>query len=55
MVSLDRLNGSCNTLDNSSGRICDPNKMEDIKLKCIQFDNKNKWIENTNKTYFMQL
>ena len=33
MVSLDRGNGSCNTLDNPSDRICVPNKTEDINLK----------------------
>ena len=29
MVSLDRRNGSCNTLDDLSSRICVPNK-EDV-------------------------
>ena len=32
MVSLDRCNGSCNTLDNPSGRIYVLNKTKDINL-----------------------
>ena len=32
MVSLDRCNGSCNTLDDFSSRICVPNKTEDVLL-----------------------
>ena len=31
-VNFDRCNGSCNTLDNPSGRICVPNKTEDVNL-----------------------
>ena len=29
-VNLDRCNKSCNTVDDTSGRICVPNKMEDL-------------------------
>ena len=32
MVNLDRFNGSCNTFDSPSSRICVPNK-EDVNLK----------------------
>ena len=32
MVSLDRSNGSCNTLDDLSRGICVPNKTEDLNL-----------------------
>ena len=32
MVSLDRYNGSCNTLGDPSGRICVLNKKEDMHL-----------------------
>ena len=32
MINLDRCNGSCNTLDEPSGKICVPNKKEDINL-----------------------
>ena len=32
MVSLDRCNGSCNTLDDTSSRICVPNETEDVNL-----------------------
>ena len=37
MVSLNRCNGYCNTLDDPSGRIYVPNKTENMNL-----DNKNK-------------
>ena len=30
MVNLDRCNVSCNTFDDPSGRICVPNKTENI-------------------------
>ena len=42
MISLDRCNGSCNTPDDPSGRICLPNKTEDENLNVIKYDNKNK-------------
>ena len=32
MVSLDRCNGSCNTLDDLSSRIYVPNKVKDVNL-----------------------
>ena len=32
MINLDRRNGSCNTLDAPSDRICIPNKTEDVNL-----------------------
>ena len=32
MVSLDRCNGSCKTLDDISSGICVPNKTEDVNL-----------------------
>ena len=32
MVDLDGCNGSCNSLDNPSGRIWVPNKTEDVNL-----------------------
>ena len=32
MVNLDSCNGSCNTLDVTSGRVCVPNKTEEISL-----------------------
>ena len=31
MVSLDKCNGSCNTVDDVSSRICVPNNTENIK------------------------
>ena len=32
MVSLDRCNKICNALEDPSGRICVPNKTEDVNL-----------------------
>ena len=32
MLSLNRSNGSCNTLDVLSSRICAPNKTDDVNL-----------------------
>ena len=31
-VKLDRCGGSCNTLNDSLNKICDPNKTEDLNL-----------------------
>ena len=33
IFSLDRCHGSCNTAENPFGRICIPNKMEEVNLK----------------------
>ena len=33
MVKLDRCNGSCNTLDDLSKRICNTNKVEHFNLR----------------------
>ena len=44
MVSLDRCNGSCNTLDNPADRICVPNKTEDINWNVFNvITTINKW------------
>ena len=40
MVSLDRSYRSCNTIDNSHGKLWVPNKKEDVK---------SKWIKTTKK------
>ena len=32
MVILDKFNGSCNTFNNISNKICVPNKTEDVNL-----------------------
>ena len=40
MVSLDRCDGSCNTIQNHLVG-CLPNKTEN-ELKCIQYDNRSK-------------
>ena len=33
LISMDRCDGSCNTVKNPFGRICVPNKMEGVNLK----------------------
>ena len=35
MVGLDKFNESCNTLDDPSGRICTPNKTENLNLNAF--------------------
>ena len=32
MVNLNRCNGSCNSLNDTSNKICVPNKIEDLNL-----------------------
>ena len=32
-ISMNRYNKSCNTVEDPRGKICDPNKMEDLNLK----------------------
>ena len=50
MIILDRCNGSCNILDEPSGRVYVPNKTENVNLNVIT---KNKCMKNISKTYFM--
>ena len=54
IVKLDRCVGSCNTLNDLSNKVCVPNKTADYS-KCVQHDYRNKWIENINKAYIMQM
>ena len=54
MVNLDRCTESCSTLYDTLGRICVPNKTENVNLIC-KYDNRNKWIKNMNKAYIMQM
>ena len=35
-ISINRCNGSCNTIGNPFGKICVPNKMEDVNLKVFK-------------------
>ena len=35
MITLDKCNGSCNTLSQIFGRICVPNKTEDINVNAF--------------------
>ena len=54
ILDLDRCNGSCNSLDDTSGRICVPNKVEVVNLSVFYiYNNKNKRIKNINKTYII--
>ena len=54
-VKLDRCVGSCNTLNDLSNKVCIPKKNRRFKSKRFQHDCRYKWIENTNKKYFMQM
>ena len=47
MVNLDRCNGSCNFLDDPSGRICVPNKADDINLNVFNMITRT----NESKTF----
>ena len=39
VVSVSKCGGSCNTIDDPFGRICVPNKIEDINLKLFNMIN----------------
>ena len=52
-VNLDGCNESCNTLDDWPCRICVPNRTKDIHVNFV--NNKNKQIDNVNKTCIMQM
>ena len=47
IVNLDRCNGSCNFLDDPSGRICVPNKADDINLNVFNMITRT----NESKTF----
>ena len=54
MISLDKCNGSCNTLTKISGKICFPNKTEDVNLSVFNLT-KRKYESKTltkNKSCF---
>ena len=49
MVSLDRCSGSCNTLDDPSGRICVQNKIENVNSNVVNMiarKNESKSLKN---------
>ena len=52
IISLDGCDESCNAIENLFGRICVPNKTEDLNLKAF---NMIKWINKlkNTKAYFM--
>ena len=37
MIILDKCNGSCNTISEISGRICIPDKIENVNLNVFNF------------------
>ena len=39
VISMNRCDDSCNTVEDPSGRICVPNKMEDLNLKVLNMIN----------------
>ena len=51
VINLDKGIGSCNTLNDLSNNVCVPNKTEDLNLS--DYDSRNKWVENINKTCMM--
>ena len=53
-VKLDKYLGSCNTFNDLSNKACGPNKTR-FKSKRVQHNYRNKWIENINKAYIMQM
>ena len=54
MVTVDRCSGSCNTIDDPSGKICVPNKAGDLSVKRFKtITGINESINDINKTYFM--
>ena len=53
-LQLNRCVGSCNTLNDLPNKVCIANKTR-FKSKCVQYDYRNKWIENINKAYIMQM
>ena len=54
MITLDKCNGSCNTFNDISNKIC-LKRNRRCQCKCFQFDNKKKSITNINKTCIMQM
>ena len=50
MVSLDGCNGCFNTLDDLSGRICVPNKAEDVNLSVFNMTTRT----NQSKTLIIK-
>ena len=51
MIILDRSDGSCNTAEDSVGRKCVPNKIEEVNLKVfnmIKGKNESKTIKHTS-------
>ena len=44
IISMNRFGGSCDTIEDLFGRICVPNKMEDVNLKVFNM------IKGTNKS-----
>ena len=54
-VNLDTCIGSCNTLSDLSNKVCVLKQNRKFKFECFQYDNRNKWVENINKAYIIQM
>ena len=48
VVSLDRWEGSCNTVEDSFGEVCVSNQMEVVNLKVFTLIKEEKGIKNIN-------
>ena len=53
IISLDRFEESCNTVVHPFGRICDPNKMDDVNPKVFNMIKEINESKTFNKTYLM--
>ena len=53
MVILNGFNGSCDTLNDRSGKICVPKKKKDKNLNVFNIITKINEIKNIKKTYLM--
>ena len=55
-LKLDERVGSCNTLNDLSDKECVPIETEDLTLSAYRkHDYRNKWIEDVNKAYIIQM
>ena len=56
MLSLEISKGSCNTVEDPFGKICVPNKTEDLNLKEFNIIKwMNEWIKKINTTFHIDV
>ena len=55
ITNLDRYDGSCNTVEDPFGRICVPNKIDDVKFKVFNMIKEIKIIKITCGSYFIRM